>query len=96
MVAEAYGTYKEIEKAKLLPDLVCHKTMLRIFIDNECFNEGVDFYEKTSESMMQDAVCLSLAVDAYEGSGRHLEGREILKQMQNQGLQYIWRRNSQK
>ena len=89
LIGEAKRAYKELLAAGLNPDATCYGTMLRGFMDYGHVEEGIEFFEKISDSIKADRFILSAAVHFYKSVGNELEAQNILRSMGSMGLSFL-------
>ncbi|KAJ1389877.1 Tetratricopeptide-like helical domain superfamily [Sesbania bispinosa] len=89
LIDEAKRVYEELSTFGLIPDLICHRTMMRGYLKYGCVEEGINFFESISKSIKGDRFIMSAAVHFYKSAGKESQAKEILCSMKNMRIPFL-------
>lgn len=73
LVKDANRIYDKMQATGIKSDVVCQRTMLRVFLRNKWFREGVSFVQQVKDEYLGDEKFRSLASALYRGARRPVE-----------------------
>lgn len=89
VMPEAERVYNKMLGASLKPDLACYRSMLRGYMDYGHVEEGIEFFERMSESAEADRFIMSCAVHLYKSAGKGEKSASILESMGILGIGFL-------
>ncbi|KAF5175667.1 Tetratricopeptide repeat (TPR)-like superfamily protein [Thalictrum thalictroides] len=88
-IRDAERIYRERTRDSSMPDLACHRSMLRGYMDYGHVAEAISLYERISESVEPDKFILSAAVHLYKNIGDELKAGSLLDSMTRMGIPFL-------
>ena len=88
-MGDAERVYKKLLTTGLYPDLACNRAMLRGYMDYGHVEEGINFFERISESVESDRFIMSAAVLLYKSAGMELKAEGLLDSMNSLGIPFL-------